>query len=107
MGKVAKAEKLKLRASFYNNLATGFVITGSVPYFAFMRRAWDDPVFLSPDGFLKILTSGEVWFLAALGLWVIFLAWLLRRIATRTIQEIEDEILTWVREVEYRLLDKR
>src|ERR1700720_2663650 len=78
MGKVAKAEKLKLRASFYNNLATGFVITGyAVPYFAFMRKVWDDPAFLSLSGFFKILTSGDIWFLTALGLWVIFIAWLL------------------------------
>ena len=91
MGKVAKAEKLKLRASFYNNLATGFVITGyAVPYFAFMRSVWDNPVLVSPAGFFTILTSGEVWFLTVIGFWVILLAWILRRIADNTIRQIED-----------------
>jgi hypothetical protein len=37
MGKAAESEKLKLRATFLNNIATSFLITGFVvPYFAWM-----------------------------------------------------------------------
>jgi hypothetical protein len=37
MGKAAENEKLKLRATFLNNIATSFLITGFVvPYFAWM-----------------------------------------------------------------------
>ena len=93
MGKTAENEKLKLTAAFYNNLATGFVITGyAVPYFAFMQKTFEEPLDESLIGMLLAsLNSREVWVLSAIGLWVIVIAWLLRRIANRTIAQIDDD----------------
>lgn len=91
MGEVAKTEKLKLQASFYNNLATGCVITGyGVPYFALMRGLWNDPNFGSLAGLFKVYTEKEIWLLAALGVWTLLAAWLLWRIANSAIEQIED-----------------
>jgi hypothetical protein len=91
MGKVARIERLKLRATFYNNLAIGFVITGyAVPYFAFLRGLLDNSAFTTWGGFISVLTSKEPWLLTLLGSWVFILAWVLRRFANRTIEEIEN-----------------
>jgi len=91
MGEVAETEKLKLRASFYNNLATGLIITGYVvPYFAFLQRTWNDPHFGSFAGLLKIITSDEMGLLTALWIFTILGAWLLRRVANSVIEKIED-----------------
>jgi hypothetical protein len=95
MGKAANNERIKLRAAFYNNLATGFVITGyAVPYFTFMREWWNRPQPESFSGFLRmVFIDSEVWLLSALGLWVILIAWFLRRMTNQILDQIEDQLV--------------
>ena len=91
MGKAADNEKHKLRAAFYNNLATGVIITGyAVPYFAFLRKWWDRPPPESLSSLLLELTDKEIWLLSALGLWALMIAWGLRRITNRILEQIDD-----------------
>jgi hypothetical protein len=91
MGTVANKEKHKLRASFYSNLATGVVITGyAVPYFAYMRKVFEGPTPESFKAMLTSLTDRDVWLLTSVGLWVLLIAWVLRRMANRSLDQIED-----------------
>jgi len=94
MGKSAANERLKLRATFYNNIAVGLVITGiAAPYFATASRnnernwppdigAWEriTAIFSEPSTQLAVGIMA-VSFAAALQF---------RRAAERAIVKIED-----------------
>ena len=87
MGKAADNERLKLRAAYYNNLATGVVITGyAVPYFALMKKTLESP----PAELTSLLTQTDV--LVLTGLWLLALlgASMLRGMTNRILARIAD-----------------
>lgn len=90
MTDVVETEQIKLRAAFYNNLATGFVITGyAVPYFAFLRARVDSPPKELTDALLVWLTDVDLWAVVGLGLWAGVAAWFLRRLANRILEDLD------------------
>jgi hypothetical protein len=91
MGKAADNERLRLRATFYNTLATACIITGLfVPYFV-MLTAWGRMV-----AFFHALMTGDWASLQAgmVGLFAtavaLLLGFLLRRRADKIAQLMQD-----------------
>jgi hypothetical protein len=92
MGKVADTERLKLRATFFNNLSVGLYLGGLlIPYLAVIQHTGD----IITDLFQgKIFTRHDLFIgisaLVAMG----FAAWVaqnMRRYADETIAKIEDD----------------
>ena len=91
MGKAAENEKLKLKAAFYNNIASGFFLAAFViPLIALMQKSgelgWKGEPFLE---MVKMLIAGQI-ILIFTGLFAIFAAWLFHRMANAELDKLSD-----------------
>jgi hypothetical protein len=91
MGKVAETERLKLRATFFNNLSVGFYVSGLlIPYIAIIQHSGDIASTLVRGTFSHRDLLASIGALAAMG-FAVCCANLMRRYANETIAKIEDE----------------
>jgi len=94
MGKAAKNEKLKLRATFYNNTAVGLALGGAlIPYLVAVQKLGDilawardhgPPAHFTMVEWATIITPIVAFFLALQG------ARHFRRVAGKTIEKLQD-----------------
>ncbi len=89
MGKAADNERIKLTATYFNNLAVGLFVAGSaVPYFVFFARFAEIVATFRKTG---QPTSGWPLLAAFVGMIAAFLlALLFRHVADLEIQKLED-----------------
>jgi hypothetical protein len=95
MGKVAENERIKLRATFYNNIAISLVIVGTaIPSFAVFFRAYEFGKWLNRwqtgvAGIDRDYVVGVAAVLASMAAAGAF-AYLFRQMADNEIKKIED-----------------
>jgi len=92
MGKAAKNERIKLRATFFNNVSVGLILAGClIPYLALVQRLGEitdwmihhGPVELTFLDWARIVTTVVAFFLALSG------ARHFRRAANKEIEKIQ------------------
>jgi hypothetical protein len=90
MGKAAKNETLKIRATYYNNIAVGLFVAGAaIPYLSLFPRTADLSGWFWPDPFsesgLKKLTAVIFGISIAMAM-----SWFYRRQAKKILAGLED-----------------